>query len=59
MGQIGIIGQSPLAARKSFRLKILPVNHLNAIFCRDFFAAALCFQYFAGKRGEGVAAKSD
>src|ERR1019366_8000585 len=40
-------------ARKSLRLKILPVNPLNAIFCEDFLAAALCFQYFAEKRGEG------
>jgi hypothetical protein len=41
------------------RLKILPVNPLNAIFCEDFLAAALCFQDFAEKGGEGVAAKGE
>ena len=40
--------------RKSLRLNILPVNPMNAIFCEDFIAAALCFQYFAEKRGRGV-----
>ena len=41
------------AACKSLRLNIFPINTLNAISCEDFLAAALCFQYFAGKRGEG------
>src|ERR1019366_7715085 len=46
------------SARKSLRLKILPINPMNAIFCRDFFSAAVCFQDFAGKVGGGGGRRS-
>ena len=42
------------ASRKSLFCKILPINPLTAIFCGQFGKLSLCFQYFAGKLGEGV-----
>lgn len=38
---------------KSLFRHILPISHLDGIFCGELFLIALCFQYFAEARGVG------
>src|SRR5271166_895045 len=42
------------SGNKSFECRILRVTRFDTIFCEEQFFLALCFQYFASEKGEGV-----